>query len=548
MAERPSLKLKLSMAKAPKNEPQNSPPLPPPSASTPSATPSLKLKFGKKSVSQTPAPQQADTANQAPGTTKPKPARKPKPTPKKRALEEDPLTSDDDEEPLASRSVPGPAVKKQKFRLSVGGSRAQAPLPSATGSKPKLLRLKGKGQLPERPKGVGYDSEADDLEKDPTLTEALILRMAPGDDCEYLRAAVASGNFGKSKDGGADVRFRFLRSDGRRACVTIRGNHYAAILVDLPCIVEAMKSWFPKTGWIKSADVCQMLMVLGRIEDEEEAKEYPPPLSVRGEFDEKTWQWAHGLTPPMHWVRKRRFRKRISVETVKEVEAEVEEMLRLDAACVGKPLIEDIYERPNRGSDMDSDDEDGFDGEEDAEGDLVDEQDMMPLDTIENEDEDDEAEHARMAAEFEQQLMEAGAGGDDDPEIPPLTSTAPLFESPTPATALNDFASPPPSLTTTPSAALAPASSAADNDDDDDDDDEQESSEEDLDEDQLERKQELQKLREDVRDLDDVIRAEQAKLAATGNQLLRKRIGDKIRGYQQDRELKLAAAGEGGVE
>jgi TATA-binding protein-associated factor Taf7 len=33
--------------------------------------------------------------------------------------------------------------------------------------------------------------------------------------------------------------------------------------VDLPCIVEGMKSW-DRRGWYKSADICQMLLVLGR--------------------------------------------------------------------------------------------------------------------------------------------------------------------------------------------------------------------------------------------------------------------------------------------
>jgi len=474
MSEHPSLKLKLSTKKPP-----------------------LKIKLSKKSIPATSTTQPQGPSNQTPGTTKPKPARKPKPTPKKRALEEDPLTSDDDEEPPASKS---------------------APRPSAT--KIKLYHAKTKGRLPQRPRGVGYDSEASDRETDPAITESIILRMAPGPDCDYLRSAVAAGNFGPTRDGGADVRFRFLRSDGRRAAVTIRGNHYAAILVDLPCVIEAMKSWFPKTGWIKSADVCQMLMVLGRIEHEEEASGYPLPVGVRGEFDEKTWQWAHGLTPPMHWVRKRRFRQRISVRTVMEVEAEVEHMLQLDEDCEGEPIIEDIYERPNRGS---SDEEDRFDGGEDAAaGAFNDELDHAaeetPLDTIEGaEEEDEEAAHARMAEEYEREMMLASSTEN--------LALGPSFDSPAEQT--------PPSLADD---EPSPSSSSSDADEE----------EEDLDEDQIERQQELQKLKEEVRDVDELIKAEQGKLAATGNQLLRKRIVDKLKGLQQDRELKLAAAGMGG--
>ncbi len=376
-----------------------------------------------------------------------------------------------------------------------------------------------KGRRPKRPRGVGYDSEASDRELDPVITESIILRMAPGPDCDYLRSTIAAGNFGPKKEGGADVRLRFLRSDGRRACLKIRKNQYAAILVDLPCVIEAMKSWFPKTmGWMKSADICQMLMVLGKISHEGEAMDYPLPTGVKGEFDEKTWQWAHGLTPPMHWVRKRRFRKRISVRTVMEVEAEVEEMLRLDAECEGKPIIEEIYERPDRGSD-DDEEEDGeaFNNDDDAEGEFIDETDHLvetPLDTIEPA-EDEEAAHARMAEEYEREMMLALS---TEPS-PPTTSTS-LAPTPTPPTQHPPSPSP---------------SSSSDAD-----------SEEELDESQTERAQELQKVKEEVRDLDELVRAEQGKLAATGNQLLKRRIVEKIKGLTQDRELKLAAAGLGG--
>jgi transcription initiation factor TFIID subunit 7 len=381
--------------------------------------------------------------------------------------------------------------------------------------------MKTKGRVPKRPLGVGYDSEASDCEEDPMITEAIILRMAPGPDCDYLRSAVAAGNLGltTNTNAGADIRLRFLRSDGRRACIKIRENYYAAILVDLPCVIEAMKSWFPKTmGWMKSADICQMLLVLGKIGNEEDALEYPLP---KGAFDEKTWQWAHGLTPPMHWVRKRRFRKRISVRTVMEVEAEVEEMLRLDALCEGAPIIEDIYEHPNRNnnSDQGSDDEGDENGYEDAEGDLIDEQSQVPetpLDTI-SAAEDEEAAHARMAEEYEREMMLASTT--IDPPLP-STSTNPLT-SDSPATQ-----TPRPSSPSSSSASSSPSSSS--------------STEENLTSDQRERAQEMQKLKEEIRDLDELIKAERGKLEATGNQLLRRRVVERIRGLVQDRELKVA--------
>ncbi len=515
----PSLKLKPPTAQVPKQEPQDSPP-----PATPASSTKIKLKFGKKGTSQTPAPQPPSDAGPAP-TTKPKPARKSKPTPKKRALEEEPELQSPDEDPSVSAPASVPKPKKIKFT-----SHGHSPAPAASGR--VLLRTKTKGQIPRRPHGVGYDSEASDREDDPMISESIILRMAPGPDCDYLRAAVTSGSFGMTKDGGADVRIRFLRSDGRRAVITIRKQIYAAILVDLPCIIEAMKSWFPKNGWMKSADICQMLMVLGSITKEEDAVDYPLPLA-KGELDEKTWQWAHGITPPMHWVRKRRFRKRISVRTVMEVEAEVEELLRRDEECEGEPKIE-IIDRADQGSEAPS--EDLYGEDEDAEGDLddQDQQAETPLDTIEGEDED--AENARMAELFERQMM-----ANDDAEhdgTQPLTSTGPSFESP----AGLDTASTPPSLAATPSAIVTPSPAVDTSSAADDDEDQEESSDEDeADEDQVERQQEMQKLKEEVEDLEAAIKGEKAKLEVTNNKMLRKRLEDKIQGLQGDLELKIKA-------
>ena len=413
-----------------------------------------------------------------------------------------------------------------------------------TGSGPTSLRIKGKGKIPHRPRGVGYDSEASDREKDPVITESIVLRMAPGADCDYLREAVSQGNFSRQ-----DLQICFL-SGGRRAIVKVKGSGYAAILVDLPCIIEAMKSWFPKTGWIKSADICQMLMVLGPIKRDDEAVAYPLPTG-KGELDEKTWQWAHGLTPPMHWVRKRRFRKRISVRTVMEVEAEVEEMLRRDEECIGEPRIEVIDQRADRGSEEGGPSEDAYgdedDGDEDAEGDLdadgLQREGETPMETIEGTVEDEEAEHARMAELFERQMMATA-----DETADPLTSSAgPSFESPS---QIQNFSTPP-SQTATPSAMDTPRTTGAvDTSSAAEDEEEEESSDADEDdgddEEKAERAQEMQKLREEVEDLEQAIKGEQGKMAGTQNKLLRTRLADKIRGLQGDLELKVKAMGQGG--
>ncbi|KAI5299418.1 hypothetical protein KEM55_002185, partial [Ascosphaera atra] len=167
--------------------------------------------------------------------------------------------------PTPKAEEPKPQGKKRpRTELKLSGPKG----PTASASKPPVqpikrirfnakpppaIRLKSKGEPPRRPKGVGYDSEASDTEIDPALEEEFVLRMQPGEDCDYLRQAIEEKRFGPPSRGGADVSFKSLTRDGRRAVVTIRGHVYAATLVDLPCVLEAMKSW-DKRGWYKSAD------------------------------------------------------------------------------------------------------------------------------------------------------------------------------------------------------------------------------------------------------------------------------------------------------
>ncbi|KAL9114207.1 MAG: hypothetical protein Q9187_007499, partial [Circinaria calcarea] len=318
MSQRPTLKLKLSTTGHAASQP----------VATPStSTPKLTLKFGSgtpKTATAPVLPQPDVIAKPAKAPRKPKKERPPRlstPTSKKRDFAAH--SEDDDPIPL-SAPVPSAGIKKIKLN-------ARAPTTP-------FIRMKAKGKPPHRPLGVGYDSEASDREVDPAIEEEFILRMAPGEDCDYLRKAVEEKRWGPRSEGGADVRMKFLGRDGRRAVVTIRGRHYAACLVDLPCVIEGMKSW-DRRGWWKSADICQMLLVLGQVTKEDDALDYPLPGR---ELDKATWQYAHGLTPPMRWVRKRRFRKRVSNRTIEAVEEEVERLLRLDEECEGDSRVEVI--------------------------------------------------------------------------------------------------------------------------------------------------------------------------------------------------------------
>ena len=516
MSQRPTIKLKLNTAP---QQPSSSaaPPNPTPSSNTPK----LKLKFGGPSKAAVPD----SSASALPPKRKPprrpkkeKPDGVSKPKSKKRSLavathsdEED--EEEDDDGPSASKSAPFSQVKRIKLNT-------RAP------STP-FIRLKTGGKPPLRPLGVGYDSECSDREEDPAIEEEFILRMAPGPDCDYLRQAVIDRRFGPKLEGGADVRMRFLRPDGRRAAVTIQGRHYAACLVDLPCVIEGMKSW-DRRGWWKSADICQMLLVLGRVEKEDAALEYPLPTR---DLDEKTWQYAHGLTPPMRWVRRRRFRKRISNRTIEAVEAEVERLCKADDECVGESRYEvldlDRLTREQSGQEG-SEGEAGYNmlgnagmqggleySEQDAEGDLDDG--TQYFEGAEGDDGDDGLE-----ADLERAMMM-----DYDAEETPESTTT--------------LAQLPPELTDSPVAIATPSKQ--------DSGDEEESSEEDaeaseVDEDVLEQQQDLQRQREEIADLESAIKSQEVELGRLQNPILKQKLIKKIQSLQTDLELKRTAIGE----
>ncbi len=548
MSQRPTLKLKLTTA-------------PPPSSrgSTPTpstAIPKLKLKLGSA-----PKPPQ-DSSAPPPTLPKTKAGRKPKtdkprrisqPTSKKRDLEAS-IQSDDEDEggPSASNSAPLANVKRIKLN-------------TRSPSTP-FIRLKGRGRPPVRPYGVGYDSEASDREEDPAIEEEFMLRMTPGPDCDYLRQAVQERRFGPRSEGGADVRMRFLDTDGRRAVVTIQGRHYAATMVDLPCIIEAMKSW-DRRGWWKTADICQMLLVLGRVEKEEDANHYPLPTR---DLDVKTWQYAHGLTPPMHWVRRRRFRKRASKPAIEEVEDKVEELLRKDDECEEShcQMVDEDQLRVEESRRASSEaqgghnmlsnagmQEDGLEyGSQDAEGDLDDSAGYYDTGGVaaagNTEDADDGLE-----ADLEQAMMMecSDVAGTPDSAAPAAGQASHL------PTGANNNATNASAPVIMPSLSQAQMSGARNNnnveytsgedadaaaDEDEDDDDEEEDDDEELDEDALEQQQELQRQREEIADLEAAIRGQETELERLQNPILKQKLGKKIQSLRADLALKRAAIGE----
>ncbi|KAI9825293.1 MAG: hypothetical protein M1832_001327 [Thelocarpon impressellum] len=509
---RPALKLKLSTAAhVPTLQSLDS-------ATTPSSggAPKIKLKIGGGSKPATPSEGPSSSPFSAKDDKK---AKKPKTTvrlatngsssagSKKRGK-----AGDDDGEGTALQAKQ--RVKKLKL--------------SHHGPVTPIIRAKLKGKPPARPLGVGYDSEASDRENDPHIEEEFVLRMTPGDDCDYLRKAIDEKRLGLPKrEGGADVSLKFLNRDGRRALVTVRQRQYAATMVDLPCVVEGMKSW-DRRGWWKSADICQMLLVLGPVASEEQARTMALPPQV----DPKTYQYPHGLTPPMHNVRRNRFRKRVSNRTIEAVEDEVERLLAADRECQpGSSSYEIVdLERLTRDNSAAQSDEGGYgllgnagmheaEYDDDAEGEVDDGSYFGGY------DQDGEA----LEADLEMAMMM-----DDDA----TTATTPV-EGPvaTPGGAVPGAANGV-TAATTPSVAEDSGDESSDGDDADED------GPDEIDEDALARQKDLAKQQEEMADLASAIRGESAKLDTMTNPLFRARQMEKIRSLKADLELKRGGAGD----
>jgi transcription initiation factor TFIID subunit 7 len=248
--------------------------------------------------------------------------RKPKPTAKSLAMAEE---SDDDD--LTAVEYPPQPIKQvnrtQSIKISIK-SKGGMSAPQRTST--AILKVKGAGKPPPRPYGVGYDSEAEEAEPDPAIESQFVLRMKPGADCDLLRKSIEEKTIGKSvSQGGPGVHFRFFDREGRRAMVTIQNRIYAATMVELPAVIESLKSW-NKKDWVKTADVCQMLLVMDRVQNEEEAKKFPLPSTISPD----SHRFPHGLTPPMKWARKRRFRPRKSYIDVERAEAQMNRLLAED--------------------------------------------------------------------------------------------------------------------------------------------------------------------------------------------------------------------------
>ncbi|KAG8929145.1 hypothetical protein FRC03_006785 [Tulasnella sp. 419] len=333
-----------------------------------------------------------------------------------------------------------------------------------------------------------YDRELDSDDEDLVFEEQFILKMPEGEDCENLRAMVHARNVT------GDVWFKF--KDSRRGLFHIGDNTYAAKLVDLPSIIESQKTLDNKQMF-KIADICQMLVVGDKVENGEE------PAANSKTFDVSDFLWPHGITPPMKWARKRRFRKRMSRAAIEIVEQEVDRLLMEDSRA--SEVQYDVLENVNPDL-SDGEFEPDKRQELDLEfGDQVGTPDPMDLLTPaaageDGEAEDEEAEGGEdgsdddLAAELERAL--AGDDGDEDQE--------------------DD-----------------------DEDDEEDEEDEDESGEEEEEDEDTELTQARRLLDEEIRDLEAAVSKKVSEIASSGNPLIKRRFEDALKKLKADLESKL---------
>ncbi|XP_005992058.1 transcription initiation factor TFIID subunit 7 [Latimeria chalumnae] len=199
-------------------------------------------------------------------------------------------------------------------------------------------------------KKVGSKSKEDAPHE---LENQYILRL-PSEYASTVRRAVQSGN--------VNLKDRLtieLHADGRHGIVRVDRVPLAAKLVDMPCILESLKTIDKKTFY-KTADICQMLVCTL------DGDLYPPleeptgtvePKNKKKEKDkEKKFIWNHGITLPLKNVRKRRFRKTARKKYIEspDVEKELKRLLSTDAEAVSvrwEVIAEDeTKEADNHGS------------------------------------------------------------------------------------------------------------------------------------------------------------------------------------------------------
>ncbi|KAJ1664969.1 hypothetical protein EV178_003648 [Coemansia sp. RSA 1646] len=134
-----------------------------------------------------------------------------------------------------------------------------------------------------------------------------------------------------------EIKFR----DERNAVVTFERQMYSAKLVDLPTITEAYRT-ADKKQLLKTADICQMLVVEHKIASDADTEHVP---LARGLDIVHPDGLSHCLTD----VRKTRFRPRIPKSKIDSIEKEVLRLLEEDAQAMAVKF--EVYDDQTGGED-----------------------------------------------------------------------------------------------------------------------------------------------------------------------------------------------------
>lgn len=162
------------------------------------------------------------------------------------------------------------------------------------------------------------------------LETQFILRL-PEEPAMVLREAIQSGA------GNLKERLSIsLENDLRKGMVRIDDRYLYAKVVDLPTVMESLKT-IDKKSFYKTADVCQM--VICKDEPDQVTDNDESPLKNKKKDPnkvDKKYLYPHGVTPSLKNVRKRRFRKTLKKKNVElpEIEKEVKRLLRVDNEAV----------------------------------------------------------------------------------------------------------------------------------------------------------------------------------------------------------------------
>ncbi|ORX39487.1 hypothetical protein BCR36DRAFT_364896 [Piromyces finnis] len=231
-------------------------------------------------------------------------------------------------------------------------------------------------------RGNADNQDKDDDENNIHYEEQFLLRMPEGDANDRLRQAIQERE--------VPEEFKITFSDSRHATIHWENENYNAKLVDLPCIIESQKT-LDRKQFYKIADISQIL------------------IATKEKDLDIDYSYPHGISAPLKYVRKRRFRKRMSKRVIEDVEREVERLLQDDANAedvtydFGLNMPDKIQEESDIGTPGPT-----SEGEEEMEGEVEGDADM----DMDNLDLDEES----LAADIEQQLDQNDDNEDEDSE------------------------------------------------------------------------------------------------------------------------------------